>query len=256
MSAKARHDAAPRSRSVLFVLGLLCVSLVAGLLYLGTWQVQRRAWKLDLIARVEQRVAAAPVPLPDGTSSRRDDEYLKVVVDGRWLRDREVRVQAVTVKGPGFWVMTPLQVPDGRLVLVNRGFVTPQWSAAAEQPASIDADAPVRVTGLLRLSEPGGGFLRDNDAGAQRWYSRDVQAIASAQGLPLDKLSPWFVDADARTSPSADPALGPVGGLTVLRFHNSHLVYAITWYTLALMVAAAGWMVGRQEWSLRRRLPS
>ena len=140
-----------------------------------------------------------------------------------------------------------------------------------------DLPSPVpaaRVTGLLRMTEPHGGFLRHNDPAANRWYSRDVQAIAAARGLT--RVAPYFIDAEAAlgdgdaprtpsetagaspsasadqrgatTSPPAngprpptanEPAVPPVPGLTVITFHNSHLVYAITWYTLALMVAIA-----------------
>ena len=85
------------------------------------------------------------------------------------------------------------------------------------------------VTGLLRMSEPGGGFLRANDAKADRWYSRDVAAIAASKRI--DQAAPYFIDADA----SSNPGGFPVGGLTVVQFRNSHLVYALTWFSLALM---------------------
>ena len=85
------------------------------------------------------------------------------------------------------------------------------------------------MTGLLRLSEPGGGFLRSNDPRADRWYSRDVAAIAARRGLGT--TVPYFIDADAADTVRS----GPVGGLTVVRFPNNHLAYAITWFILALM---------------------
>jgi surfeit locus 1 family protein len=108
---------------------------------------------------------------------------------------------------------------------------------------------------LLRISEPGGGFLRHNDPAGNRWYSRDIQAIAAARGLA--QVAPYFVDADAAEDP-ADKQTGsgnldhPVGGLTVISFRNDHLVYAITWYALALMVLGAGLWLMREERRLRR----
>ena len=93
---------------------------------------------------------------------------------------------------------------------------------------------PARVVGLLRLTEPGGGFLRANDAVGGRWYSRDVAAIAAARGLRA--VAPYFVDADA----AAEPGPQPQGGMTQLSFRNTHLVYALTWFCLALMSAGAG----------------
>lgn len=235
----------------LATLGLL---LFCGFLALGTWQVQRRAWKLALIERVEQRVHAAPVALPPpgewGRVTAASHEYLPVSLEGRWLARDTLLVQAVTERGNGFWVMTPLQRGDGTRVWVNRGFVheaqRDRWTGRGADTAE-DA-VPQRVEGLLRLNEPGGGFLRANDPGQQRWYSRDVVAMGQARGL--SPVAPFFVDAGlpGRTAVVAD---GPQPGLTVIRFANSHLVYAITWYTLALMVVGAAWTVARSE---RRRM--
>jgi surfeit locus 1 family protein len=114
------------------------------------------------------------------------------------------------------------------------------------------------VSGLLRISEPGGGFLRKNDPAGEHWYSRDVQAIAAARGLSHARVAPFFIDAeaDAAKGPGAQSRPGeetPVGGLTVITFHNSHLVYALTWYALALMVAGAGVWLVRDERKLQRQ---
>ena len=83
------------------------------------------------------------------------------------------------------------------------------------------------VTGLVRLTEPGGRFLRANQPSADRWYSRDVAAIAAARDL--GKVARFFIDADATPNPGGLP----IGGLTVVSFRNSHLVYALTWFGLA-----------------------
>ena len=237
---------APRSNAVLAFLLVVGVLLFAGFVFLGSWQVQRLFWKLDLIERVEARVHSPPVPPPDpSTWSRVDaahDEYLAVRVIGEFVHEREALVQAVTERGPGFWVLTPLRTADGHYVLINRGFVEADRRDPATRPQG-QASGTVAVTGLLRLSEPGGGFLRQNDPAADRWYSRDVAAIAAARELPAQQVAPYFIDADA--SPNAGG--WPVGGLTIVKFHNSHLVYAITWFTLALMVVGAGVIVWRRE---------
>lgn len=246
-------------RVVLAVLGL---ALFLGFLALGTWQLERRTWKLALIERVEQRVHAAPQPLPPHSAWPRvtaaEHEYLPVSLQGEWLADKTVLTQAVTELGAGFWVLTPLRQDDGTLVLVNRGFV-PEGQRAQWLAAPPAGPARATVQGLLRLPEPGGGFLRDNAPAQQRWYSRDVAAIGAALQLAAP-LAPFFVDAGlpsaretagpaAESAPAAD-AQWPRPGLTVVRFHNSHLVYALTWYGLAAMVAGAAWYVARYE---RRR---
>ena len=212
-----------RGLAVPLAIGALLIAL---LLALGTWQMQRRTWKLDLIARIERHLAIAPVPAPPGV--RPEDEYRRVRLSGRFLHNRETRVQALTERGAGFWLLTPL-VTDGGTVLVNRGFIASERSGVS-RPAGT-----VRVIGLLRLSEPGGGFLRANDPAADRWYSRDVPAIARAKGV---RVLPYFIDADATPNPGGYP----VGGLTVIAFRNHHLVYALTWYALA---ALTGWAMVR-----------
>ncbi len=243
----------PRALAVLATLAVLAALLFTGFFALGTWQIERRAWKLDLIARVEERAHAPATALPTPELwpriSAAADEYRRVHATGTFLHDHETLVQASTGLGSGFWVLTPLRMADGAVVLINRGFVPPERRERATRQENEPA-GPITVTGLLRMSEPGGGFLRSNDPAGKRWYSRDVQAIAAAQGLAA--VAPFFVDADDATGGSARPTW-PVAGLTVISFHNSHLVYAVTWYGLALMVAGAAYYVGREESRLRRR---
>ena len=203
------------------------IVVIVGLLALGSWQVQRLAWKRSLIAQVDARVAAKPVPGPVTAGS--EDAYRRVAATGVFERERDSFVQASTVRGPGWWVITPLRTTDGRTVLINRGYVP---ARTAPPPVS----GAVSVTGLLRLTEPRGGFLRSNDPAADRWYSRDVAAIAARRGLGA--TVPYFIDADA----TATTEKGPVAGLTVIRFPNNHLAYAITWFILATM-AIGGFII-------------
>jgi surfeit locus 1 family protein len=255
IKAAQRDQQRQRSTATLIVLAVIAALFFAGFIALGTWQVKRLFWKLDLIARVEQRAYSAPQPLPELSRwpqiMAASDEYRHIRLEGTYLYDLTVKVQAVTELGSGYWLMTPLRLADGGIVFVNRGFIAPSGKDAAPQSAPADGNRRVGVTGLLRMSEPGGGFLRKNNPSLDYWYSRDVQAMAEARGLT--QVAPFFIDADAGTPGTAQGQSGyPVGGLTVLHFHNNHLVYAITWYALALMVAGgAGWVM-REESRLRR----
>ena len=220
----------------------IMAGLVLVFIGLGTWQVQRLFWKLDLIERVDARVHAQAVPAPPPTVQvdAANDEYRRVTVTGRLLNDKETLVQAVTELGPGFWVVTPLETLDQGIVLINRGFV-PATKRDPSTRAEAQLSQSAAVTGLLRLSEPGGGFLRTNDVAGDRWYSRDVEAIAKARGL--NNVAPYFIDADATVNPGGYP----VGGLTIVKFRNSHLVYALTWYSLAAMSAGAVYFLLRRR---------
>ena len=210
---------------------LACLGFVA----LGTWQVHRRAWKLALIDAVEARVHAAPVPAPppELPVDAARDGYRHVRVAGRYDASRQTLVQAVSDRGSGWWVLTPMRTAAGYAVLVNRGFV--ERHTAPPPPAG-----SVEASGLLRVTEPGGGFLRHNDPGHDRWFSRDVAAIALARHIV--RPAPYFIDAEASNGRPGDP----IGGLTVIRFANNHLVYALTWYALAIMSAFAAFLALRR----------
>lgn len=240
------NEARPTTAKRHTAFAAIMAGLVLVFLALGTWQVQRLFWKLDLIARVDARVHAEPVPAPPPSTSvsAANDEYKRVTTTGRLLNDKEALVQAVTELGPGFWVVTPLQTADQGTILINRGFVPKEKRDPAAR-GQAQYETPVTVTGLLRLSEPKGGFLRANDPSADRWYSRDVEAIAKARGLT--NVAPYFIDADATPNPGGFP----VGGLTIVKFRNSHLVYALTWYSLAAMSAGAVYFLLR-----RRKMPA
>lgn len=246
------------SRAVLTLVG---IAFFIGFFSLGTWQVQRRAWKADLMERVDQRVHSQPVALPQPAQwpqvNAAGYEYLPVQARGHWLYDKTVLAQALTEDGSGFWVMTPLQTTDGFAVLVNRGFIPGEqrrlWSPGGlefqrELAGEVNNPQEASVAGLLRITEPGGGFLRSNAPEEGRWHSRDVAAMAAAMELP--QAAPYFVDAGLPGQVQARTPGEPRSGLTVIRFSNSHLVYALTWYGLAILVAFAGWMVVRSE---RRR---
>ena len=141
------------------------------------------------------------------------------------------------------------------LQLLGTGHVNPGLgfiNIGAHARASLEAFlCSIKLHGI-------GGFLRSNDPTSNRWYSRDVQAIAQARGLA--QAAPFFVDAGlpgnspavvGETKRSSNAELQsqqwPQAGLTQIRFTNNHLVYALTWYGLALMVAGAAWLVLRYQ---------
>jgi surfeit locus 1 family protein len=208
-------------------LGVLAVSLLVGL---GVWQLQRLQWKTALIERVEAELMAPPVSAPgpgDWQSVTFDTaEYRRIEVSGQYRPGEDILVKAVTTRGSGFWVMSPFETYDGWRLFINRGFVPNDRTSVADRPRP---QGEQRVTGLLRLTQPGGAFLRDNDPLGNRWFSRDTVAMAEALGL--GEVAPYFVDADA----SGDSL--PIGGLTVVSFPNKHFGYAMTWFGLAAVFA-------------------
>ncbi|RYG15871.1 MAG: hypothetical protein EON96_09805, partial [Caulobacteraceae bacterium] len=155
-------DAAPfegpgRSAPIRIGIGALLLAVFVGFVALGVWQLERRAWKLDLIRQVDARVHAPPAPAPGPDRwpgiTRETDQYRRIVVRGEFDNDRETLTQAVTERGAGFWVMTPLRTDAGFTVLINRGFTPtdrrdPKSRAVVVELAAHD-DAAILV-GLAR----------------------------------------------------------------------------------------------------------
>jgi surfeit locus 1 family protein len=248
-----RNEQAVQKTSSRFLLGLMSVLGVAFFILfmgLGIWQVERLQWKLDLIARVDARVHAEPIaaPGPDDWANvnQKDDEYRHVSLTGTYLNDKEVLVHSLTERGAGYWVLTPMRSPDGALTFINRGFVpSDKRDPSSRQETQVAGETT--ISGLLRMPEPDGFFLRPNDPARNDWNSRDVAAFAQKENL--GPVAPYFVDADATSGTGALP----IGGLTVVKFRNSHLSYAITWFALAAMVAGAAIFLWRHERNTKSR---
>lgn len=228
-----------RHRGRLFLLSGLAAVLVTILTGLGVWQVQRLAWKTDLIAQTEAQLAAPPsnAPAPDDWAGvTPQDEYRRVTVQGEY-RNVNVLVKAVTQYGGGFWVMTPLQIPAGWTVWINRGFV-PQ-DRRKESDLALPT-GPQKIEGLLRITQPDGAFLRSNKPVENLWYSRDIFALNQTYGV---SAAPYFIDAA-----NGDNDKLPVEGLTVVKFRNAHLSYALTWFAMAAGLAVTSFWLIRREW--------
>lgn len=230
---------APPLRSLVLP-GLAALAALAILLALGTWQLQRRAWKQDLIGRIEARAYGTPTALPAEDEwplwAAQAHEYRRVRVTGQLLYGREVPVHGLmsgAQRGQplqGYYLLTPLRLSDGATVIVNRGFVPTELRDPARRPGS-DPPGEVTVTGLLRGSEARGSFVPENDPARNEWFVRSVDDVARAKGL--SRVAPFLVDADTVPNPSG----WPKGGQSRLAIPNDHLQYALIWYGLALTLA-------------------
>lgn len=199
-------------------------------LALGAWQVERLFWKQDLIALRQAAVAAAPAAVPKNLAEARDMEFRHVSDEGVFLNGKEIFLGATSEGGgQGYQVLTPLLEPAGRIVFVNRGYIPAELKDPAKRAASQIAGT-VRVQGLLRLPPAGkpNWFLPDNRPDLNYWFWVDLPAMSAAD--QLDRVAPFYIDADATPNPGG----WPKGGVTRVTLANNHLQYAITWFSLAV----------------------
>lgn len=206
---------------------------------LGTWQVKRRQWKMNLIDDLTQLTTAEPIPLPVDPHELNELEYRRVKVRGRYDHSKELYVLPRSPVDPekeareagrisssgetGANVITPFYCTDlGITILVNRGYV-PRQKIRPETRQKGQVEDEVEVVGVVRLTEARKPFVPSNDAERNRWHYRDLEAMSSTTGA-----EPIFIDADYR---STIPG-GPVGGQTRVTLRNEHMQYIVTWYGL------------------------
>ncbi|QKK24786.1 SURF1 family protein [Rhizobium hidalgonense] len=229
------QHAAPR-RLLPVATGILVLIALSILISLGTWQMERLHWKEGLLADIAARQAAAPVPLAEieaMAASGGDIEYRKVTATGRYINNKERHFFATWQGQTGFYVYTPLELADGRTLLVNRGFV-PYENKEPEMRMQGQLTDQQTVTGLARAKLPGkpSWVVPDNDVAKNIFYWKDLDVMAESVGLEKARVIPFFVDADS----TPNPAGLPIGGVTQVDLPNDHLQYAFTWYGLAAVL--------------------
>ncbi|ANK90495.1 MULTISPECIES: SURF1 family protein [Rhizobium] len=237
-------DHAVARRRLPVITGILVLIALAILVSLGTWQLQRLHWKQGLLADIAARQAAAPVPLADieaMAASGGDIEYRKVTATGRYINNKERHFFATWHGQTGFYIYTPLELADGRILFVNRGFV-PYENKEPEMRMQGQLTDQQTVTGLARAKLAGkpSWLVPDNDVAKNIFYWKDLDVMAESVGLEKARVIPFFVDADS----TPNPAGLPIGGVTQVDLPNDHLQYALTWYGLAavlVVVVAISW---------------
>jgi surfeit locus 1 family protein len=218
------------------------------LIGLGTWQLERKAWKEGLIAALAPRTSAEPVPLPVperwSALDPESDEFRRVTFSATIAPEREVLVYGSgssvrpDVSGPGYWVFAPAALPGGGVVVVNRGFLP---EGQQDRKTHMPPAGSVDLIGALRWPEPRRWFVPNDDPARNLWFARDQLAMAQAKSW--GNVAPFYVELESSTG--SLPRAGPL--TPTLR--NEHLQYALTWYGLAAVLAVmfAFWLQSRRR---------
>jgi surfeit locus 1 family protein len=216
-----------------------CVLLVA----LGVWQLYRLQWKEALVADVNARLSASAVPL--GEAITHPMEFLRVKTTGRFQNEREMFLLASEVGSAGWRVVTPFASDEGIMVLVDRGFVPDDERDPTKRPQS-DPPGDVAIEGYISRHSSGQGlFTPDNDPARDNWYWWDIPAmLAFAKIDPASRVAPFILH--VLPSVGAADAL-PKPTPPALNLTNNHLQYALTWFALAIVLAAVTFAFVRGE---------
>lgn len=228
-----------RRRSLIFP-SLVALAAFTVLIALGVWQMERKAWKDQLIETLTQRFSAAPSALPPpgewAKLNQADDEFRRVSFRAEYLPGKEALVWAggsalrEDVKSPGVFVFTPARLMTGESVVISRGFVPDaRPTGKTRRPAAVAG--PVEVVGILRWPEtPGWTLTTVYDRAAQLWFVRDHLAIARENGW--GPVAPFYLERESQQPPDGLPSPGPFKP----NLPNNHLQYALTWFGLATVL--------------------
>jgi len=247
-----RRDGAPPRRRLLAP-SVAALAGMAVLVGLGIWQMERKAWKDHLIATLEHRLSASAVPLPARSTwpdlTPATDEFRRVSFSGDIIPGQQALVYAFPsalrgdVSGIGYWLFAPVRLPDGGLIVVNRGFVP---EAHKHEVASHIPQGRIDFVGIMRWPEQHNLFSPKDDPQHNLWFVRDHRAIAAAKGW--DNAAPFFVDIEGPM-----PAGGlPHPGVMKVNLPNNHFGYALTWFGLAAALAGVFSVWVAREWRERR----
>ena len=221
---------------------IFTIPAVIVLLSLGTWQVVRLQWKTNLINSMNERVAMEAIDLPGQIGDFEDIQYRRVKVRGEFLHDKEAYlfVGAKEFKGAmGYDILTPLRQANGNVVLVDRGWVPYDKKESEKRPETLTSGI-VEVEGMVHKGELQKGFTPDNEPQKNLWFWIDIPAIASHAGVELQNLY-------VRELKKDNSNVLPIAGDAVIRHRNDHLQYAVTWYSLAIILVVIYFIYQRKS---------
>jgi surfeit locus 1 family protein len=246
---------AARGRGVIgmTVFALVMTAILTGL---GFWQIERGNEKHALIAALNQRLSAEPVPLPPPAEwpqlNAANDEFRRVRFTATFENKPDAMIYTSSsavrsdVKSPGAWAFLPVRLETGEQVVVNAGYVPNEMQRRAEEDRAVApllTGKPETLTGYLRFPEHPGLLTAHQNEPKRLWFIRDVIGIAAS--LNWGQVAPFYIDLEAPV-PAGDV---PKPGALVPKLRDNHLQYAITWFGLALAVFGTYgfWLFGKRR---------
>ncbi len=211
---------------------ICCVAILCGL---GTWQLYRLHWKEGIIAKLENEYnAPTPRALETAQLDALSGEEMPLAYGqayGYLLREKSILLGPRAENGRmGYHLLIPLELKDGRVLIVNTGWVSDLWKDNTEERLAVLPVESVTVRGILHKPD-WNSFTSKNSPDNDLWFRADINEISATKGLK--KSYPFILYAD-RVAPSLNDVT-PHEEKWLPR--NKHLQYALFWYALAIVMA-------------------
>ncbi|MDA9768137.1 SURF1 family protein [Candidatus Pelagibacter sp.] len=188
------------------------------LLSLGSWQLYRLNWKLDLISEIENSLKNNPVEL----SKSNNQNYLRIKTSGTIDFDKQIYLYNLNNSGkPGFEVINPILIGNENY-LINRGWIPFDKKDKAE----INLINTNRIIGILKKQSKANSFKPENDIEKNYWFTLDRDDIFSYTGKKFSKYI-IYINGDYIT---------PKPKVITANISNNHKKYAITWFSMAISI--------------------
>ncbi len=241
----------PSLRSAVLA-GVVTVLVVGLMVNLGFWQLRRHAEVADqnvkIAARAAEAVALSSLDLAEPS------DFQRITTSGTWIPQEEVLWRGRSRNTvTGFEILTPLRLDDGRVLLVDRGWVPDTFDTPPVAEAAPPAGT-VEVEGILRVSVPQPGFGPKDpaDGRLERVFHADLPRI-SAQ-VTGDLVTTHYLRLDRATPAASFEVLRPLAPIE--QDAGPHLGYALQWFGFSVSAIAAflAWLWSRVL-QPRRRAP-
>ena len=205
-----------------FLFQLFVIFFVTIFCALGTWQLYRLQWKLDLISEITFGLESSPIEYSN--SIKRN--YQRVTAKGKFDYDNQIYLYSLNDRGkPGYDVVTPFRTNKNENVLINRGWIIKELK---DSPSiNLKPESEKEIIGLLREIYKPNIFKPENDIKNNIWFSINLEDLREATGEQFNEFVIFLEDNQAKT---------PLPKKISIDVPNNHLKYAITWYAISISI--------------------
>ena len=189
---------------------------------LGTWQLYRLQWKLELISEITFGLDSSPIEYSNSIKKN----YQRVSAKGKFNFDKQIYLYSLNDNGkPGYDVITPFRTNKNENVLVNRGWIKKELKNNPIINNNIEDEQ--KIIGLLRKIYKPNIFKPDNDLKNNIWFSINLEDLKVNSGERFNEFVIFLEDNQAKT---------PIPRKISIDVPNNHLKYAITWYAISISI--------------------